>query len=342
MTMTTTAPRTAPPPLRRGRPVRVLSLDGGGVRGLIAARVLERIELRTGRPIADAVDLVAGTSTGAILALGLTRAGADGRPAHSAADLAALYREDGSTIFDRSPLRWLATLGSLVDERYTDAGLERVLAERFGDSTLSAALAPVLVPCYDIERRRPHLFRSWRAGLDEPDHAIAAVARAASAAPTYFEPARLPAGDRSLALIDGGVFANNPAMYAYTHARELFPDSPDVVVSLGCGRHTRSIPLDDARDWGLAHWARPILDVVFDGVSDAVDEQLRALCHRDDGVRRYYRFEVELDAGHDGLDDTSPANLHALERRAAELLDTHEEALDQVCAWLTGAADDDG
>ena len=112
------------------------------------------------------------------------------------------------------------------------------------------------------------------------------VARATSAAPTYFEP--LAVGER--ALVDGGVFAVNPAMSAFAEVLRFHPDGGASPAVAGTGERTRKRRFAEVKDWGLVEWARPILDVVFDGISDAVDYQLRHAMA--DG--RYWRFQTEL------------------------------------------------
>jgi patatin-like phospholipase/acyl hydrolase len=131
------------------------------------------------------------------------------------------------------------------------------------------------------------------------------VARATSAAPTYFEPEELTETRPHGGLIDGGVYANNPALCAYVETKDLHPDHDDIlVVSLGTGQHTRPIHYANARNWGLAFWAKPILNVVFDGVSDTVDHEMKVLCRdSDDGDPRYYRFQTELNVGSDDMDN---------------------------------------
>src|SRR5690606_13500980 len=129
---------------------------------------------------------------------------------------------------------------------------------------LDAAVTPVLVTAYDLVARRPRFFKSWRE--DAAGVPMALAAEATSAAPTYFEPVR----DGDAALIDGGVFAGNPAMCAYAEGVRLRPDAEIHVLSLGTGSQTRPIPYEQAKDWGVLEWARPIVDVVFDGSSDTV------------------------------------------------------------------------
>lgn len=319
---------------------RVLSIDGGGIRGIIPALVLAEVEQRTGRPIADTFDLIAGTSTGGILALGLTVPGEDGRPRYAAADLVRFYLDQGPRIFSRSLWRRITGLENLLEEKYPSAPIEQVLQSTLGDARLADALTPVLVTSYDIERRQPFFFKSHRA--DEPgrDVAMWQAARATSAAPTYFEPERIDREDGTRAhqsLVDGGVFANNPAMCAYVESQDhrvFDPDEDVALLSLGTGELTRPIPHEDAVGWGLAQWAQPLLGVAFDGVSDAVDYQLRTVLGRARGRGGYWRLQVRLDEGSDDLDDASRTNLRVLQLKAEQLVADSRDELDEVLPLL--------
>jgi len=310
---------------------KILSIDGGGIRGIIPAAVLAEVERRTERPIATLFDLIAGTSTGGVIALALTAPGPAGRPRLTAADLLELYLDEGPRIFARSPLRAVLTLDGLLDERYSDAGLEAALRRYLGDAMLADALTPVLVTAYALEERRPFFFKSRRAeARSARDYPMRVVARATSAAPTYFEPERV-ASERggTVGLVDGGVCVVNPAMSAYAEVRR---DGAEIalVASLGTGQQTRAIETEGARRWGELGWARPLIDVVFDGMSDVVDYQLSQLLPSE----RYFRLQVEL-AARDELDDASPSNLRALQADARRLLDVEHERIDALCAALT-------
>jgi uncharacterized protein len=312
--------------------VKILSIDGGGIRGIIPATVLAEVERRTGRPIASLFDLIAGTSTGGIIALALTAPGRDGGPRLSAAEVVGLYLEEGPGIFSRSVLRTVLSVDGLLDERYSDAGLEAALRRYLGDATLAEAITPVLVTAYALEERRPFFFKSRRAeARPAGEYPMRVVARATSAAPTYFEPESVPS-DRggTVGLVDGGVCVVNPAMSAYAEARR---DGAEIslVASLGTGQQTRPILTARARRWGELAWARPLIDVVFDGMSDVVDYQLSQLLPAD----RYFRLQVQL-AARDELDDASPSNLRALQGDARRLLDVEHERIDALCAALAG------
>jgi uncharacterized protein len=291
--------------------MKVLAIDGGGIRGLIPALVLAEIESRTGRRAAELFDLIAGTSTGAIIACALVRP--NPMPAVRAAEL---YETDGPKVFDRSLLKQVTSLGGLIDERYDAEGLLATLRRHLGDRRLADATTPVLLTVYDLESRQAVLLRR------DDDLTLVQAAHASSAAPTYFEPVR--AGARTL--VDGGVFAINPAALAYAEAG----GDVDVLASLGTGEHTRRLRFDEVEDWGQLEWARPILDVVFDGGADAVDMQLSRLLDE-----CYVRLQTRLDEASDALDDASPGNLAALRREAERLIARRSEDIDRLCAALT-------
>jgi patatin-like phospholipase/acyl hydrolase len=344
------------------KPIRILSLDGGGIRGIIPAMVLAEIERRTGRPACKLFDLIAGTSTGGIIALGVTtpgeqQPGGERQPRWSAKQLVDVYANDGPQIFHRSLLRTIETVDGMLAEKYAVAGLEKVLGHYLGDAMLSQALTKVLITSYDIRSHEPFFFKSFQpiprsasttgegapvrhdppapeqAAADYPMHE---VARATSAAPTYFKPRDViatPPGSSppEYVLVDGGTFANNPAMCAYAEARRNFPDADVLIVSLGTGRLTASISYDQAKHWGLLQWARPLLGVMMDGSSAAIDYQLDELLGRDED---HFRFQALLEGASDSLDDTSPKNIAALRKVAEALIDSNAARLQAVCARL--------
>ncbi len=290
--------------------MKALAIDGGGIRGLIPALVLAEIERRTGRGMASMVDLIAGTSTGGIIACGLAKP-----EPMSAEEIAAIYEIDGPKIFDRSALKVITSANGYLDERYESDGLVESLRRHLGDARLTDATTPILLTAYDLEARQAVLLRS-------DDISMVDAAHATSAAPTYFEPVRI--GNRTL--IDGGVFAINPAVFAYIES-----DTPELLLSLGTGSHTRRLPYEEVKDWGRLEWAEPIIDVVFDGSADAVDTQLQALAGD-----RYVRLQTRLNEASDDLDDASEANFAALRREAEQLIAARDDDIDRVCALLAG------
>jgi patatin-like phospholipase/acyl hydrolase len=246
--------------------VKILSLDGGGNGGAVPALPLSRIEELTQRPIASLFDLIAGTSTSGILALGLTIPAAPGCPLYSAKRLCDMYQRDFPRILTRSPWR-----RNRIDE---------VLHSYFGEARLADAVKDVLIPSYEVERGFPFFFKSSVARTrSDYDFPMRDVARAASAAPNYFKPVRLQSDTNSdrYALINAGAFASNPAACALIEACTMYPDADGyLLVSLGSGQPDRAV----------------------NGLNSTVDYQLRKLLPELPGQsRRYYRFETEVLAG---------------------------------------------
>jgi uncharacterized protein len=302
--------------------VRVLAIDGGGIRGLIPALLLAEFEARSGRRVFELFDLMAGTSTGGILACAL--AAPEPLPA---AEVAAIYEEEGPRIFDRSVWQRIQSAEGLLDEKYDAAALDRALERFLADKRLSRTRPDLIVPAYDTAAPGPYFFKTSKARDDPAEDApLSEVARATSAAPTYFEP--LARGPQ--ALLDGGVFAVNPGMSALAEALRERPGAEVTLVSLGTGERTTKRSFDEIKDWGLVEWARPILDVVFDGISDAVDYQVRHVL----GEERYWRFQVELSRANDDFDDATEENLALLRGHAEELITDRSADIDAALALL--------
>ena len=312
---------------------RILSIDGGGIRGIIPALILQRIEERLGKPISELFHMIAGTSTGGILACSLTAPAVEGRP-RTAAEIVDLYRLRGKDIFKSSFWHGFGSIGGMVDEKYPSQYIEEVLQEYLENVRLSQIEQDLLVTSYNIHSRKPYFFKSWKARGEQlrenesargRDFLLRHVARATSAAPTYFEPAYAPNVDgASVPLIDGGVYANNPVMCALSSARILYPKATRfLIVSLGTGETQREIPYDKAKDWGLLEWARPLLYVLFDGVSDVADYHMQQMF----SSRDYFRFQIDISndmndqmAPNDDMDDATPENIKKLEAAAQTIL----------------------
>ena len=318
--------------------VRILSIDGGGIRGVIPALVLDRLEYLTERRTYALFDLIAGTSTGAILAAGLTRP-----IPYPASRMADLYMTFGEDIFSSSPIR--AITSALSGPKYDPGPLYKVLDLHLGDVMLSECLTNLLIPCYDLERRSAKFFKSWRAaGRLNPatelplsvEYGLQHVVRAATAAPTYFPPALVHSatGER-LAAVDGAIFANNPSLCALAEARVLYPQADRyILVSLGVGEFRKPIAYENAKGWGALSWAQPVIDSAMDGSADTVDYQLRELVGP---AVEYHRFQIDLNGPNgpsDCIDDASDRNIAKLINRAQALIAENGHRLGRLAKIL--------
>jgi uncharacterized protein len=314
--------------------VRVLSIDGGGIRGLLPATLLTEIEARTGKPAAELFHLLVGTSIGGITVMALTVPDSKDprKPRYSAKALDDLYAEVAPRIFSISGPRRLRTGDRLLHEKYPNEVVEEVLDGVFGDTPLAAALAPAMVTAYDTERRRPLMFKSEKAKREpEWNLPMRIVGRAAIAAPTYFEPLRLETatGERCTC-VDGGVYANNPAMCAYAEALKRIPHKDLFMVSIGTGTPTGPLPYEEVREWGLVHWARALRDLNVDGVNHVVDHQLEHLLR----PHCYYRLQAHIGHKHVPLDDVDSTHLKTMRDAAAKLIAERDSDLDAICERL--------
>ena len=317
--------------------LKILAIDGGGIRGIIPAIILAEIERRAGQPISRLFDLIAGSSTGSMLAVGLATPDKQQNPRYSAEELARFYEEEGAIIFSRSRWRAIQSLNNITTVKYSSDGIDSVLDKVFGDLNLSDAIANVLITSYEIQQRKPWFFRSRKAKVaTKCDFKLRDVVRASTAAPTFFEPAQVfhaeSEDDDYFALIDGSMQANNPALCAYVDAKNKHPEAEEyLVLSLGTGDATQRIDYEEARLWGIAGWSQHILSIAFDAMSSTVDYQMRHLIPKcRDGIQHYYRFQTRLDDASDELDNFSPRNIDALKCLANNILDKEDAQIDRL------------
>ena len=257
---------------------QVLSLDGGGIRGIFTAAVLAGLEEDLGHAILDHFDLVVGTSTGGIIALGL---GAGLRPR----EILEFYLSTRHAIFPNPRLR---RVRQLFRAKYRPDGLEAALRGVFGEQLLWESRTPLVIPSYDIGENDVYVFKTPHHARLKRDYRVPmwAVAMATASAPTYFPAFRLP-GDE-VRLVDGGVWASNPATVGVTEAVSMFntPLASIRLLSLGTTsvHASRARRLDDA---GLLRWVRSpnVIDVLLRGQSLGSYTQVQHLLGKENAYR---------------------------------------------------------
>lgn len=344
---------------------KILSIDGGGIRGIIPAFILAEIERRTQKPIFSLFDLIAGTSSGGILALGLTKprlSSSDDLPLaeYTAEALVQLFLEYGVEIF-YEPL-FERILGPIEDiflqPKYPSESKTEILRKYFGYTLIENNLKEVFVTSYDIEQRIPifltnklekeekksQKFRKLCSGFSLLDAALATTAT-----PTYFAPHRVintQHSNSAYTLIDGGVFANNPAHLAILEAqinskrqeKKVLNTEDILVVSLGTGSPTSAYLYKEVKNWGLLQWGRPLLNIAFEGGSEVVSGQLEQLFEPSDkeGKSFYYRFQTFLDEELEEIDNTKLQNTRQLQALAHRLISEKSQQIDELCSLLLG------
>ncbi len=336
----------------------ILSIDGGGIRGIIPAAVLVALAKRLkGLPLHQAFDMIVGTSTGGIIAAGLTCPHPDDKKkaACTPAELLKLYTDEGADIFKKPLGAAVLNPFGINDPRYKPDVLESRLQEKLGKATLDQGLSKVVITAYDIENRAA-LFMS-NADPENSKFRFWEAARATSAAPTYFPPAlieRIGETDRQkrhVALIDGGVFANDPILAAYVEARKQpWKDDELVFLSLGTGQQNRPIQYQEAKEWGILGWMQvshhtPLISILMQGQASTASYQANKLLNppgtklkfstvvtnQNAATLNYFRLDEQLtNAQSDALDDTQDKNIEQLEAIAASIIKDNALALDEI------------
>ncbi len=312
---------------------RILSLDGGGIKGVFAAAFLETIEEATGKRIADHFDLIAGTSTGGIIALGLGLG-------MSAREISQFYLNDGPRIFDQpNPLDNQGILSKLMSfargrinngkqlaaPKYDSGELRNALERAFQAKRLGDSKTRLLIPAYNADKEDVHVFKTRhhpRFQVDWKEGAVN-VALATAAAPTYFAAHPMPSG---APLIDGGVWANNPVGLAAVEARSVldWKDDDLFIVRLGCTEEALDIPVDA----GYAGLLFRSTALFMQGQSRGSDGTAVLLSGHRQESPHFFTFQQKVSAGKFKLDSVSMIRrLHGLGaahgREAIPLFEKH-------------------
>ena len=338
----------------------ILAIDGGGIRGLIPLRILETLEarLRThGKtaPLNRYFDLVAGVSTGGLIAAGVAAPKPDdrsGAPAATIEELRRFFEVEAREVFRRRGLleRLVANPSAPFDERYDPRPLERLLKDRFGWTSIASALTRLVLPAYDIEARRPVIMSNGRESDGErpEDFYIWQAVRAAMATPTLFEPVKAEriggeGGER--VLVDGGLYMNNPVMAAYLEGRKLGWEPEDmVIVSLGTGAELAPrFTYPQAAAWGPLGWLSakngvPLVTMGRHGQSVTTAYAAERVL-AEAGVASILRLDGTLPQGADDLDNTRPGNIIELNGAADRIIRDNTIALDRLAEGMSERAD---
>lgn len=325
---------------------KILSIDGGGIRGILPAMILQEMEKRLrerlGKPtarIADYFDMIAGTSAGGMLACSMLYKH-DGKKM-DCSKAVELFESGGPIIFKKTCFNQIRRV---FDSMYPAKNIESVLAEIFGDSQLSESDTEGLITAYDITNREAVLFDTDSAKRDpNRDYRLADIARATSAAPTYFPVAEVASmGGTKKCLVDGGIYANDPSLCAIIEAKkkiwsetERAPKIHDMyVVSIGTGRVSKSYLYDKAKGWGLVSWALPVIDILQSSGAEVISYQVGKLFEAEECQDQYVRLTPEIGDASDQMDDGSVKNIEALKASALDYIQKHSAELDKVIGDL--------
>lgn len=317
--------------------INILSIDGGGIRGILPATFLAMLEQRLQQAennpdarLSDYFDFIAGTSTGGLLTcIYLTPDEADAtRPRFSARQAVDFYFAYGGSSFMAQKEKGF--------HKYSPEGLEAQLRFFFKDLKLGQLIKPCCITAYDLIHTEPYLFLSHKAVSDpRSDFFIRSVLRSTSALPGVFPPARVQCmADRQYTFIDGSIFAYNPALFAYMQARQVYPQADGVLLlSLGTGLATSAYTEVQIDDSSYKNWARLLADIAFDAHSDMVNYQLEDI-FKNKPESSYIRLQPSLHGLNKEMDNVTPENIQALYKAGEAFVRSNEKTLTEIVEQL--------
>ena len=299
---------------------KVISIDGGGIRGIIAIKVLQAIEEGMQEQLTDRVSLMAGTSTGAIIAGGIS----SGVPAGK---LLEGYVDMGKSVFNVSLHRKIKTVGGLFGGKYDIDILQDSIRGIIKDRKLSDTLCDTLMVTYNMAKARAEFLTTSRdKGLSLLD-----AMTASSAAPTYFDPKIIGNNE----YIDGGLVCNNPAMAAFAEIKTLHNTRAQDIFLVSVGTGDTSTVYTGGSKWFKLRWVNPLLDIGVSGDMGVVHNQLVKIYKSVGKQDNYYRINELLPQGSSSkIDDITPGNIKGLLELGDLIVAKNEKKISKIVERL--------
>ncbi|KAJ9562252.1 hypothetical protein OSB04_007412 [Centaurea solstitialis] len=338
------------PPIT-GKFITILSIDGGGIRGIIPGVILEYLESQLQEldgveaRLVDYFDVIAGTSTGGLVTAMLTAPAENNRPKFAAKDIVPFYLENCPKIFKQPGGLFGGTiklLKTLLGPKYNGKYLKELVAGLLGTMKLNQTLTNIVIPTFDIKTMQPVIFSSFQVPREPSmDVQLSDICLGTSAAPTYLPAHYFQNDDREFNLIDGGVAANNPSLVAIAEVTRQtlkrdpnFPTTPldygrYLVISLGTGTEQQK-PRYDAKmasNWGALGWlvtdgSTPLIDAFTQASADLVVFHESVVFESLHAVNNYLRIQDDTLIGDlASVDKATTKNLNDLVKTGERLLD---------------------
>jgi hypothetical protein len=335
-------------PRDTGKYVRVLAVDGGGMRSLLALKCLEYLEKRSGRPACEMFDVMVGTSSGAFVVAALSVPLERGTPRFTAAELIKEFPALWAKSLQTPAIHHLLSLEGRTAPRYLTRSRQKVFQEFFGDTQVGSALTTIILPAYSTSERAPFLFASdmgksasfsgtsGRGITEAGDYFLADAVTAATCNPADSAPSKITnsARDQTETLVGAGLYASNPSLLALSEALLRYPGKQCVVISLGAG-----VP-PAATDAAAAGWRKtgdPEEIVRFAAeASQLATAQITSALHRfgTGPLAAYIRLDIPLPTNALPADDGSDRNVRELTTLGEKLTAEKSATLNRTADFL--------
>lgn len=327
--------------------VTILTIDGGGVRGIIPAVILEKIEQTSQERIANLFDFMFGVSTGTILISFMATPDAHGNPKYSAEQITKIYKQKANEIFAAKLFHQIITLGGLIGSKYSTDGIKNLGNTYFSGVKLSQLLSHVVLFGFDARNKGVVGFSNWEKGGGQmPYYDVKNVLSGTIAIMSFFPSKSLydEQGKVRHEVIDASLVLNNPTAVAFLYAQRVCPNASHyLVVSLGTGAYP-TVDLDHPPKWGLIHWLPDIIRTTIEGESmtaNAMTIRMATLLNaKDDGTGLpkllFIRINPSVPEDQASPIDPSPSHLEALQKIATQYVEKNQPMLNCLANVLKG------
>lgn len=329
---------------RLNRKIRILSLDGGGIRGVLSLYILEELKLQlmnmgATKPLGHYFDLLVGCSTGALIVLGLVAPSAMNQRPLTIGEIADLYEGKSTSIFDVSLRPSLFTFFlNLFTPPKSPIAYEKKLAMLFNDDTLKSIRKHILLPCLNMRHYDPMFLTELSPfNGDNPNFYLRDLSRAITSDPLLFPTKIIYTVDHQLpyCLVDAGFFAISPSLFAFTHSLKIFPEADKrLLLSIGTGQVPYENQCREVAKWSYSDWLSPsnnspLTKSIFQGQIKSSNDSLKLIPNLD-----FYRFEPPINSTESSTLDSSKMNLDNLNSVGMAYIEYHKEEIKRIAKEL--------
>jgi len=320
----------------------ILSIDGGGIRGIVPAAILSYLEKEIQKiqkdyriKIGNLVDFVAGTSTGSIVGSMMLIPNHKKYPKYTMDEIVQMYFDMGDDVFKNHFWHNIKTLWGLLGPKFPSSNIEPLLLKEIGFCKLEDLVKPCMFSGYDIEKRKVIFYTNNDINKKYKNYYVKDIIRGSTSIPSYFPPARFKDGVNVNTIIDGGVFANNPSLAAYIEVSKTLSENMNphkmIVISLGTGDiNHKSYSYKKTKKWGKTQWLMPIIDVLLASHSEVTSYEMEKLFKAYNSSENYKRINPPIIFGDSNALNGSKENLTNLLKDTNNYINDNKEMLNDL------------
>jgi len=323
----------------------ILSIDGGGIRGIIPATILSYLENKIHEitndnriKISSLIDFISGTSTGSIIGSLMLIPDENNNFKYKMSEIIDFYLSLGNNVFKHNFIHNIKTIFGLFGPSFPDSNIDTPLLKLFDHYKMNDLLKPCMFGSYDIEKRKIMFFTNKDLNQKYINYNVKDIIRGSTSIPSYFTPAHFNNGTSISTLIDGGLFANNPSLASFIESsKTCFDDKKPkqhnpkdiLIISLGCGKiDKKSYSYNKIKNWGKAKWIIPLFEILLSSNSEITDYEIRQLFISYDSIHNYKRINPPIVNASSSSMDSSKENLTNLIKDANQYIQDNKHMLD--------------